>query len=547
MKRISAVTLLFLLISIQLNAYKQGDSMCIVVYVVKGSTAENIGLKSGDVILSINGKRIFNTISLEEQIRSAKNKGIEIKVLRMGREIIFKSPFNTDKLGIATSFYERDRLFSPEEIKEDLDTIFSAISEIHPNPYVNISKQEFNVLKTEIYNKIKDSLCIKDFWKLASPIVAEIGDGHTHLDMPDGEWIYKAYSKGKIIFPISLHIIQDSALVQKNFSRVPIKTGSYILSINGVPIKKIINDFIPYISGELRHFKTAIIERDFSQMLFVIYGWEGPFKVKIKDLQGKIKKYTLKDVDKNIYDKMTSLLLDNNFHFEEMPALKTGIIRFNSFVRREEFDRFLKKSFMEIKEKKYKYLIIDLRKNGGGDSRIAEDLLNYLIDKPYRYFGGEQVKVSKHTIKYAKQELSNEKLVVDSIYSFEDPAKAPPKNLLRFKGKIFVLISNYTFSTASDFAAVIKDFEIGTLVGEETGGLPTSYGDSWLVVLPNSHLTLNVSWKYFVRPNGDTTYVRKGLIPDISVKTTEEDIRRGIDPVMQKVKDIINKDLGKKE
>ena len=244
---------------------------------------------------------------------------------------------------------------------------------------------------------------------------------------------------------------------------------------------------------------------------------------------------------------MVANLRDTNFYFEEIPELKTGIIRFNYFVRRKEFDKFLKKTFTKIKEKKYRYLIIDLRKNGGGDSKIAEDLLNYLTEKPYRVFGGAKVKISKYTLKYAKKQPFIKKLVVDSIYSFASPAKAPPKNPLRFTGKIFVLISSYTFSTASDFAAVIKDFEIGTLIGEETGGLPTSYGDSWPVTLPNSHLSLMVSWKYFVRPNGNTTYTRNGLAPDVPVKTTAEDIREGIDPVMEKIKEIIRNDLRENE
>jgi len=546
-ERILGVIVLFLLFSIQLDAQKQKKPICIIAYVAKGSIADKMGLKTGDIILCINSKEIHSEASLISEIKSVRGSEIKIKIMRKGKEITLKSPFNTDKLGITVFFYEKDRLLSPKEMREDIDTLFSAICEIHPNPYVNISKQTFDSLKKETYKAINSPLPINDFWKIAAPIVARIGDGHTHLDMPDREWLYRVLSNRRIIFPILLDIIQDSVLVQKNFSNAPIRSGDYILSINGIPIRKIINDFIPYISGELYHFKTTLIERNFSQMLFVIYGFKSPFKVKLKDLQGEIKEYTLEGIDKDKYDKMVANLRDTNFYFEEIPELKTGIIRFNYFVRRKEFDKFLKKTFTKIKEKKYRYLIIDLRKNGGGDSKIAEDLLNYLTEKPYRVFGGAKVKISKYTLKYAKKQPFIKKLVVDSIYSFASPAKAPPKNPLRFTGKIFVLISSYTFSTASDFAAVIKDFEIGTLIGEETGGLPTSYGDSWPVTLPNSHLSLMVSWKYFVRPNGNTTYTRNGLAPDVPVKTTAEDIREGIDPVMEKIKEIIRNDLRENE
>ena len=540
-----AVSLFFLMLSIKLSAQEQGreSSICVITDVVKGSIADRLGLKTGDIILSINDKEIHSDASFIKGIKSAKGSVIKIKILRKGKEIVFKTPFYADKLGIYFTFCERDRLLSPEEMKEDLDTLFSAIVEIHPNPYASISKEEFDSLKSEVYKSINKSMSISDFWKITAPVVASIGDGHTYLNMPDGEWFYQLTSDNRFIFPILLHIIQDSVLVKKNFSSAPIRSGDYILSINDVPIRKIINECIPYISGELYHFKISLLERNFPQLLFFIYGFKSSFKVKIKNVDGEIREYNLEGIDKKEYDKKISDTCDTNFYFEEIPELKTCIIRFNFFTRREEFSKFLKKTFTEIKRENYKYLIIDLRKNGGGSSEIAEDLLDYLTAKPYRFFGGGKVKISKYTLKFVKENLSIKKPVVDTFYTFKSDLKMPPPNPLRFTGKLFVLVSNYTFSTASGFAAVIKDFQIGTLIGEETGGLPTCFGDSWSVILPNSHLSLYVSWKYFIRPNGDSRYIRKGVIPDIIVKTTEKDLEEGVDPVMEKVEEIIAESL----
>ena len=545
-KRICVAIALFLLISIQLNAQKQMGPRHVICYVAKESTAEKMGLKSGDIILSINGQEIISNTSIGKQIKFSKGSEIEIKVLRKGKMMTFKVPFNEDKLGIFTVFYEKDKLLSPKEMKEDLDTLFSAICEIHPNPYFNISKQKFDILKIKAYNKINSSMSVKDFWKLTAPIVANIGDGHTNLQTPSREWLYQICSNRNIVFPLELHIIKDSTFVRKNFSDSPIKNGNYIVSINGIHTKKIINDFIPYISGGLKHFKIAIIEKYFPKMLYVIYGFKSPFKVEIKDSKGKIKKYTLEGVDKNTYDKMIFNLLDHNLHFEEIPKLKASIIRFNSFLNRKEFDKFLENSFTKIKEKKYRYLIIDLRNNGGGNSDVAIDLLDYLINKPYQYFGGVREKISKYTLKNVQKDFQNKEFTIDSIYTFERIFIVKlSKNPLRFKGKIFVIISNYTFSEATCFSAVIKDYGVGMLIGEETGGIPTNYGYSWPVNLFNSHLTLNVSWWYLIRPNGDTTYTHKGIMPDIPVKTTAEDLYKDIDPVMEKVKEIIYKDLNK--
>ena len=518
----------------------------LITDVMKGSIADKMGLKPGDVILSINGKEIFNEKTLNEQIKSSKGSEIKIEILRKGKKILLKSPFNADKFSINFVLIERNRLLSPKEMKEDLDTLFYAISEIHPNPYFNITKEAFNKLKEKAYKDIKKPMTINDFWKVSSRVVASIGDGHTSLWPPEGEWTYQIYSQDKhIVFPLKLHIIKDKALVQKNFSDAPIKQGDYVLSINGIPIKKIINDLIPYISGDLRHLRISRIENDFPKLLFIVYGFCGPFDVKIKDAKGKIKAYRLKGEDRNVYERISANLWDHNFYFEEMPELKAGIIRFNNFKMKDEFDKFLKNTFTEIKAKKYRYLIIDLRNNHGGDLDIAEDLMNYITDKPYRFFSEVQAKVSRYTLKYVKEDNPNKKLKIDSIYSYKFTTKSSPENPLRFHGKVFVLISNYSFSLAPDFAAAVRYFNIGTVIGQETGSSSSTFGEPYRIYLPNSHLDLYVSWRYFIGPNSDTTYVHHGVMPDIYVKIGAEDIRKGKDPVMEKVKEIIRKDLQK--
>lgn len=66
------------------------------------------------------------------------------------------------------------------------------------------------------------------------------------------------------------------------------------------------------------------------------------------------------------------------------------------------------------------------------------------------------------------------------------------------------------------FAAIIKDFSVGTLIGEETGGLASCFGGTYRSQLANSGLSLRISYKYFVRPgNFDDG---RGVLPDISAE-----------------------------
>jgi len=65
---------------------------------------------------------------------------------------------------------------------------------------------------------------------------------------------------------------------------------------------------------------------------------------------------------------------------------------------------------------------------------------------------------------------------------------------------VYVLIGQRTFPARSIWLPPIKDYKLGTLVGEETGGLATQFGDIYSFWLPNTGLQLGVSHKKFYRP-----------------------------------------------
>ena len=62
-----------------------------------------------------------------------------------------------------------------------------------------------------------------------------------------------------------------------------------------------------------------------------------------------------------------------------------------------------------------------------------------------------------------------------------------------------MLTDVYTYSAAMDFTMLVADNHIGTIVGEASGNMPDSYGDILMFALPNSKLTLTVSYKNWHR------------------------------------------------
>ena len=233
------------------------------------------------------------------------------------------------------------------------------------------------------------------------------------------------------------------------------------------------------------------------------------------------------------------LNLKEKFAYRYIKESSDGIITVNTFTSklRTELGAFLKSTFNKIKEQGISNLIIDIRENGGGDSRLGDDMLNYLTDKPYRQFEEYKCKISKQLLdpnnnaldKIAKE--NPEDLEIGKFVGRDIPLKKPADNSLKYDGGIYVLIGNGTYSSGQSFAATVKCFEIGTLVGQETGSVTIEYGDVMTFTMPNSGLIFNVPCKYFVeacgKPDG------RGVVPDYEVKQKQEDTAKGVDTVLE--------------
>jgi hypothetical protein len=129
-----------------------------------------------------------------------------------------------------------------------------------------------------------------------------------------------------------------------------------------------------------------------------------------------------------------------------------------------------------------KRVVIDLRKNGGGDSRLIRPLAGGLAGR------------------------------------------------LNKLGPVYVLVGPYTFSSGVMAAADLHRDLRATLVGEPTGGKPSSYGEIKLITLPNSQVKEQYTTKWFGSHQDSEP---EGLVPDISAPRLITDALAGRDPVLE--------------
>ena len=403
---------------------------------------------------------------------------------------------------------------------QDLDYLVNRLEEVHPNIYYHLSEKEAE----KKLNKIRERLTEKDNWnsfeifKLFSPFVASFKDGHTYLSINNQFKDY--YNKGGEIFPFDIKFIEDDVLIYNNYSKQDIEKDTRILSVNGIPINEIIDTVKACISSENNSYAKAIMERNLPIYMWALFDFNGHYNLLLKGSNGYEYDVKLEGVNKEARSKNTPEPKNENWslHF---PVEGNAYLIINTFSGslRNAFERDIDKYFEEINKRDIKNLFIDISENGGGNTDLAKYLYEYCNDQPYSLFSEVRMKYSDYAFKNRSNSFTKLyyrlKKNEDDMLVFNSTIVEPKDRNHRFNGNLYVITSNFTFSTATDFAAIVKDHQAGKIIGEETGGLASCYGDIISDKLPNSKLLFGISYKYFLRPAGFDN--GKGVLPDIEM------------------------------
>lgn len=142
-------------------------------------------------------------------------------------------------------------------------------------------------------------------------------------------------------------------------------------------------------------------------------------------------------------------------------------------------------------------LIVDLRKNNGGEPAMIAYTLSYLFDSP------------THLNDIYER-------ATDKTQQWWTLPYVPGQH---FGGKkpVYVLTSNRTFSGGEEFAYNIKTQKRGTLIGETTGG--GAHPVRGLKV--SDHFALGVPFARAINPITHTNWEGTGVTPDIAVPADE--------------------------
>lgn len=377
----------------------------------------------------------------------------------------------------------------------DLEALVDKLETLHPDPYRTYKKELFY----KDIDSIKESLPTLteiEFKLNIVQLLAKLGDGHTRVER---EFFNE---KDFLKYPIKLQWFEDDLIVTHTSNQYKDLLGAKLVSINNIPLKKIIskvNTLIPHDAENWLKFRNS-----------ELMGYENVLNyLNVADnLETDKWKFKTQD-NKMITTNILPINMTNEpVQFKQLPIPKflgdpTNLIKnydglygyrilndgellyiqYNKCVG-THFEQFSKDIHSTIQTENPNRIIFDLRENTGGNSSFMYNFILELIEQT---------------------DIENK--------------------------QIDLLIGKATFSSGVLNSIDIRDLLNAKVYGEDSGEKVNSFGEVYFFTLPFSKLKLGYSTKeYIMDKNNDGP-----MKPDIYCTQTYSDYENGIDTCMELV------------
>lgn len=422
-------------------------------------------------------------------------------------------------------------LLSVEKLKADLQILKENLEAIHAGLYTYTTKAEMDAHFDDLATKMTKPMSEVDFYRLVLTLNDKIKNGHT-LIIPPESWS-KYVAKEAVHIPVDIYTTKDKVFVLRNFStNESIKRGSEIISIDGVPIQEILENLVKHSNkdGDNATYPLVIINQDFSECYANMIDTKTSYQLELaqgdRTVKYEVKGMTIEAIQKVAkerydFDKRPWYNDNKSSAFQFAITDEIAILTlptFNIYSLKDDgidYKSFYKNAFEKIDEEKISNLIIDLRGNGGGYGDVGNELFSYLHDEPFLLL--EDI----HTItrKIPNKELYEKNgfgqlLQMKVALKKESETRYVPRDFAakrnhltlteiapsfpQYKGEIYVLTDGWVFSASAMFAALIKNYDKGVFIGEETGGNPkVQVGDfEQMLTLPSSGVRIRIPLFY---------------------------------------------------
>ncbi|ULC58528.1 S41 family peptidase [Flaviramulus sp. BrNp1-15] len=500
-------------------------------------------------------------------------------------------------------------LHAVEDLHKDVDKVYKQLKKHHPKLYQYTSKEVLDFKFDSLKKSINTPIDSRDFFKKLAPVVTHVRQGHVSVSSV-GRWFKKkerkALNKQKFEFyDLDFEYLEGKLWVKNNIGKDSTIIGNEVLKINDESAVNLVNTYKTRFAsdGYNTTLHNRFVGKGFSTFYYKDKGFIDSLKVTFKSKDSIFTK-TFRRISKEKKNKVDSVSVkkvkpkklskgekqtrrlarkkrkkDNkkygylnkrkqytrNFNFIGKDS-SVAFMKIRGFTN-GNYKKFYKESFAKLDSAKSKYLVLDLRDNGGGRIAEIDYLYSYLANEPYQFITESEVKTRMPFLKsFMSNTTPNSLKVVGALlsplvishnllktkkregklyYRFNKHSKIKEHNPLHFKGKIYVLINGNSFSASSLISTHLKATERAVFVGEETGGAynGTVAGIYKIYQLPTSKLKIRMGLMQIEAPQKQNPD-GYGVKPDIKIEPTVEDRRLKKDTELEWILADIEKNEG---
>ncbi len=371
-----------------------------------------------------------------------------------------------------------------------------------------LEKLDWDKLYLETLPRVRATRSTEDYYRVLMELVARLKDGHTNV-MPPSELSDRLSGLPLLVTrPVEGRVIVTEVL-DPGLRAKGIMPGLEVVSVDGAEVKT-------YAAREIAPYVSASTQQDEALRTFGTQFLRGAVgsaaRVTFRDAAGRQFEQQVARVSRDA--RKAAMVSSPSFEFSMLPG-DVAYVSLNSFDDDSAADAWMA-AFDEIA--KSSALVIDVRRNGGGNSDVGYKILSTLDDKAFL------------TSRWATRDYKPTWRAWDKAQPMyaEAPDAVQPDPQRQYKKPVLVLTSAATFSAAEDFAVAFDVMQRGTLVGEATGG---STGQPLFIKLPGGG-SARICTKQDTYPDG-RVFVGVGVQPQHLVKQTVEGVRAGRDEVLE--------------
>jgi hypothetical protein len=467
--------------------------------------------------------------------------------------------------------YTAATLLRSADLRADVDILRRAYLTLHPGLYRYNTRAEIDAAFDELDREFTRDRTLADAYLAFSVFAAHIRCGHTYanfFNQPD-DIAHALFEQGRV--PFHFRWLGDRMIVTRSFTADPrVRPGVEVLAINGTPAATILGRLMTIARADggndakrVASLEVQGIERleAFDIYFPLFFPFESPRQtlqlsdpddprpvdVEVPTLSPEARRTATRDGASGDTDPNGAVfefrVLDDGIAYLRMPTWAL----YNS---KWDWKAFLAQTFDTLVRSGATDLVVDVRGNEGGLD-VGDEIVKHLTTREVR----RPTLVPRVRYRRVPAELAPYldtwdpsfkdwgAAAVDSADGFfrlrrsasDDPGSAIVPAAPTFAGRTWVLVGPTNSSATFQFAQLVQENRLGTLVGQPTGGNQRGIngGAFFFLRLPGSRIELDLpligTFPVDARPDA-------GIEPDIRVAATPSDIARGRDVELEAVR-----------